>query len=78
VIVSRLISGCITRNVWINYNQIATRRSLHLTKVSYHSVHNPSSNRTDEIKGGPVHTMKASGGTGGRASHILNLGNIWR
>jgi len=49
-----------------------------LTNVSYHSVHNPGSNRTDESKGGPVHTMKASGGTGGTASHVLNLGNILR
>ena len=30
VIVSGLISCCITRNIWINYNQTDTRRSVYL------------------------------------------------
>ena len=54
-------------NIWINYSQTGTRCSLHLQNVSCHSVHNPGSNRTDESKGGPVHTIKASGGHGGTA-----------
>lgn len=79
MIVSRLIScyGYITGHNWINCNQTGAKYSLHLKNFSYHSVNNPGSNRTDESKGGPVNTMKASGGTGDTPSLILNLGNVW-